>query len=103
MDDYTYGDHHQVSQHGRERIVDIEPGQKGKHAVSVAFSLVSACARLAGSGNYACRFRLLLFGVGFWLIMTFLLQGSLKRLKDVAYWGVIAIIFIIFLAFFLQQ
>ena len=43
----------------------------------------------------------LLFGVGFWLIMTFLLQGSLKRLKDVAYWGVIAIIFIIFLAFFL--
>lgn len=43
----------------------------------------------------------LLFGVGFWIIMTSLLQGGLKRLKNVGYWGVIVIIFIIFLVFFL--
>ncbi len=43
----------------------------------------------------------LLFGVGFWIIMTFLLQGGLKKLKSIEYWGVIVIIFIIFLVFFL--
>ena len=43
----------------------------------------------------------LLFGVGFWIIMTSLLQGSLKRLKSIEYWGVIVIIFIIFFVFFL--
>jgi amino acid permease len=43
----------------------------------------------------------LLFGVGFWIIMTFLLQGGLKRLKSIEYWGVIVIIFIVFLVFFL--
>ncbi len=43
----------------------------------------------------------LLFGLGFWIIMTVLLQGGLKRLKNVGYWGVIAITVIIFLVFFL--
>jgi len=43
----------------------------------------------------------LLFGIGFWIIMTSLLQGGLKRLKNIGYWGVIAIVFIIFLVFFL--
>jgi len=43
----------------------------------------------------------LLFGVGFWVVMTTLLQGGLKRLKNIGYWGVIAIISIIFVVFFL--
>lgn len=43
----------------------------------------------------------LLFGVGFWIIMTFLLQGGLKKLKSIEYWGVMVIIFIIFIVFFL--
>jgi len=76
--------------------------------LAVIFGIYSALlAYLIGEGQSLSKLfsggieYSLLFGVGFWIIMTPLLQGGLKRLKSVGYWGVIAIIFIIFLVFFL--
>jgi amino acid permease len=93
------------------------PGYSGKYLglwgkrimfLVVIFGIYSALlAYLIGEGQSLSKLfsggieYSLLFGVGFWIIMTSLLQGGLKRLKSVGYWGVIVIIFIIFLVFFL--
>lgn len=48
-----------------------------------------------GSLNYA-----ILFGIGFWLIMTFLMHEGLKGLKKIETYGVLAVILIVISLFF---
>lgn len=76
--------------------------------LAVIFGVYSALlAYLIGEGQSLSKLftggieYALLFGFGFWIIMTLLLQGGLKRLKNIGYWGVLAIITIIFVVFFI--
>lgn len=50
---------------------------------------------ITGTGDYA-----LYFTIGFWLLLTILLEGGLERLKKVESYGVIVIIIIIIFLFF---
>jgi len=70
--------------------------------VAVVFGIYSALlAYLVGEGQSLSRMFFgsfdyaILFGIGFWFVMSLLLTGGIKRLRRIEYFGVIAIIFII--------
>jgi len=83
-------------------------GKKGKYLMfgSMAFGIYSALlAYLIGEGQ---SFSQLFFGdlsyslhfaIGFWFVMTLLLRQGLKELKQIEFWGVLAIIGIILVMF----
>lgn len=83
-------------------------GKNGKRIMflSIIFGVYSALlAYLIGEGQSLSRLFFgsveyaLFFGLGFWLIMTFLLQGDLSRLKKIEFFGVLAIIFALVFVF----
>ena len=76
--------------------------------VAIIFGIYSALlAYLIGEGQSLSQLFTggieysLFFGIGFWGIMTYLLKGGLERLKNIGFFGVIAVIIIITLAFFI--
>ena len=84
-------------------------GKWGKRAMYFAmfFGIYAALvAYLIGEGQSLSKFFTggleysLLFGFGFWLIMSFLLHGGLKNLKRIETWGVFGILAIVFGLFF---
>ncbi|MDP3986831.1 MAG: aromatic amino acid transport family protein [Nanoarchaeota archaeon] len=67
--------------------------------VTLIFGIYSALiAYLIGEGQSLSRLFFgnvkysLLFGIGFWAIMTFVLQGGIRRLKSLEFWSVVAIL-----------
>ena len=83
-------------------------GKNGKRMMllSIIFGVYSALlAYLIGEGQSLSRLFFgsveyaFFFGVGFWLLMTFLLQGDLGRLKKIEFWGVLAVIFALVFVF----
>ncbi len=76
-------------------------GKWGKRAMafSVVFGIYSALiAYLIGEGQSLSQLFFgdlryaLLFGILFWAVMTILLQGGIKALKEIEFWGVLFII-----------
>lgn len=92
------------------------PGYAGKYLgekmekfvfLTLIFGIYSALlAYLIGEGQSLSRLFFggleyaLIFGIGFWAVMTFLLQGGLGRLKIFGFWSVIIILTILLVAFF---
>jgi len=74
--------------------------------VAIIFGIYSALlAYLIGEGQSLSKLftggveYAFIFGIGFWMIMTYLLKGGLERLKNIGFFGVIAVIIIITLVF----
>ncbi len=84
-------------------------GKKGKKLMffAIIFGIYSALlAYLIGEGQSLSKLFMnidsysILFGIGFWALMSLLLYGGIERLKKIESWGVIAIIGIVFVLFF---
>lgn len=84
-------------------------GKNGRRLMlfAVVFGIYSALiAYLIGEGQSFSSLFLgntdyaIYFGMGFWILMTSLLSGGLKRLKEVEYWGVFFIIGFVLIIFF---
>ena len=83
-------------------------GKKGKYLmfVAMAFGIYSALlAYLIGEGQSLSQLFFgdfsysLHFAIGFWFLMTLFLRQGLKELKQIEFWGVLAIIGIILVMF----
>lgn len=83
-------------------------GKKGKFLMfgAMAFGIYSALlAYLIGEGQSLSQLFFgdfsysLHFAIGFWFVMTLLLRRGLKELKQIEFWGVLAIIGIILVMF----
>jgi tyrosine-specific transport protein len=97
-------DFHQLSGYAGKYL-----GKWGKRIMffAVIFGIYSALlAYLVGEGqSFSQLFTggfdyAILFGIGFWFLMTMLLTGGLKRLKSIEYWGVVFIMLVIFILVF---
>lgn len=86
-------------------------GRWGRKAMSIAivFGIYSALvAYIIGEGQSLSKLLFenfeysLFFGIAFWVLMTsFLSKSGVRRLKNFEFWGVISVIFIIFIVSFL--